>query len=103
MSKLYATVTSEKASKGQGGQKYLNIDINVASNTPTFRSRVIFDELLGIYYISFESLHFKKWSVVYQTEVLTNVEQTKGEKQKGKMCEWCNGQDCFHCDYKRTQ
>lgn len=27
MSKLYATVTSEKASKGQGGQKYLDIHV----------------------------------------------------------------------------
>lgn len=27
--KLYATVTSERASKGQGGNKYLDIDITV--------------------------------------------------------------------------
>jgi hypothetical protein len=27
MSKLYATATSEKASKGQGGNKYINVDI----------------------------------------------------------------------------
>lgn len=29
MSRLYATATSEKASKGQGGQDYLIIDLNV--------------------------------------------------------------------------
>lgn len=29
--KLYATITSERASKGQGGNKYLDIDIRAGS------------------------------------------------------------------------
>lgn len=29
--KLYATITSERATKGQGGNKYLDIDIKVGS------------------------------------------------------------------------
>lgn len=31
--KLYATTTSERASKGQGGNEYIIIDINVGRNT----------------------------------------------------------------------
>ena len=37
MSKQYATVTSEKASKGQGGQKYIDIIINNDIKQPIVR------------------------------------------------------------------
>lgn len=82
--KLYATTTSERASKGQGGNEYLNIDINIDSKEPTYRVRVINDELLGIVYISLESLYFGKWTTVYQTEQYFNVSESKGNKQKGE-------------------
>jgi len=39
--KLYATTTSERASKGQGGNEYLNIDIMINDKTtPAYHIRI---------------------------------------------------------------
>lgn len=101
--KLYATTTSERSTKGQGGNEYLNIDINVTDQTqPQYRARVINDTLkdgteLGQIYISFEAFYFGKWKQVYTDTVFTNVEP-KGEKQKTAKCGICgkptNGISC---------
>ena len=74
--KLYATTTSERASKGQGGNDYLNIDILINDRTqPAFRARIINDEKLGQTYITFQSYHLQKWTDVYQTTVFENKER----------------------------
>lgn len=77
--KLYATTTSERASKGQGGNKHLEININIHSTEPRYRIRVIEDELLGITYISLEHKHLGKWGIKYQTEEYWNIDE-KGNK-----------------------
>lgn len=76
--KLYATVTSERATKGQGGNKYLEIDIlaekvqGIPTRKNLFKINIDVDEdnfLLG--------------SILdYSTGERTLL--TKGEKQKGE-------------------
>lgn len=83
--KLYATTTSERASKGQGGNDYLDININIDSKEPVYRFRTIFDELLDIYYIHLEINRSNEWIQVYRGE----IETTKGEKKKGDSCKYC--------------
>ena len=39
MSKLYATVSSEKASKGQGGQEYVDIELTGSLKQPLAKMR----------------------------------------------------------------
>ena len=78
--KLYAKVQSERASKGQGGNEYLNITI----------LRKVNGQNVPVYFLG-----------VYEGEmVLTNAQnevvlwresdRTKGEKQKGE-CPDCGG------------
>lgn len=89
--KLYANVTSERASKGQGGE-YLDIVITGAHQT----------ELV--------SLHIKPDGVNYRLtgwthdnhriDVVISENMTKGEKQKGegqKSMKHPSGCDCYHC------
>ncbi len=81
--KLYATTTSERASKGQGGNNYLNIDINVLDDKePSYRVRVINDELLNIIYLSFENKINDKWVTLYNEELIYNGDSTKANKKK---------------------
>ncbi len=84
--KLYATTTSERASKGQGGNKYLNIDINVLGDQdPSYRVRVIDDELLDIIYLSFENKINDKWVMLYSEKLIYNkLDKEKGKQKKGE-------------------
>ena len=78
--KLYASVTSERATKGQGGNEHIEVTLYVMAPTPNYRLRAINDELLGIVYISLEHYHFSEWHMVYTTEQFYNIEETKGNK-----------------------
>lgn len=71
--KLYATITSERASKGQGGNKFLNITIqrDAKKRIPTFFVGVYENELVV------EDIRTGK-------EVFRETEYLKGEKQKGE-------------------
>ena len=110
--KLYATVTSERASKGQGGNKYLEIEIIDEERLPLLslyltpelevqyiKSAVIkgFREVVGfnikqectecgkIAYLSAVKTCpdcVKKWVKSYSD----SHKQTKGEKQKSEVC-----------------
>lgn len=67
--KLYATTTSERGKPvNKSGNIYLNIDININSKEPSYRLRIIDDELLGIAYISLEFFSFGKWHTLFTTE-----------------------------------
>lgn len=83
--KLYATVASERASKGQGGNKFLDIDIQSGderghklritlehSEIGTLDSRVSF--------VSADSL-----ATLYNLQAMTReaIREMKGERQKG--------------------
>jgi hypothetical protein len=82
--KLYATTTSERATKGQGGNDYLEINLFINDrNQPQFRLRVMNDKLIGQTYISLQSYHFKQWHDVYSNTLFENIEP-KGNKQKGE-------------------
>ena len=84
--KLYATTTSERASKGQGGNEYLETVYNIMDkNTPSYRVRVINDEEIGKIYFTVEVFFFGKWQEKMNDVIYINVPE-KGEKQKGE-CE----------------
>ncbi len=88
--KLYATTTSERASKGQGGNEYIETNFFITSKeSPQARVRVINDEKMGLIYFSVEEYFFGKWRMKYQKEYFINVSETKGNKKKG---------DCTHKD-----
>lgn len=73
--KLYATVTSERASKGQGGNEYIDIDLMGAEGV-----------ILGKFVFMVDANDSKKYILVednnYHNERLEV--KTKGEKQKGE-------------------
>lgn len=96
--KLYATVTSERASKGQGGNKYLDIDIYVddLERTPLTFLRV---EQKGSEFI----LKNSETGQVYDSKPVENKKYLKGKKQKSE-CNICeqvhkdgNDRHCHLC------
>ena len=80
MSKLYATVSSEKASKGQGGNKYLHIFLTAGSR----------DNQIDMGDILLDIRHNEEgnqaYVLQYRGEEISSYEigKTKGEKQKGE-------------------
>ena len=80
--KLYATTTSERASKGQGGNRYLDIDIYTTNREkPTHHVHVIVSPDGGVINVSLSALHFGVDKILATDSVYVNV-PTKGEKQK---------------------
>lgn len=82
--KLYATTTSERASKGQGGNKDIQITL----------TRQINGENVPIYFIYFTLDKLVVEAIPEQKEVL-RIEQ-KGKSQKGE--KWCNHHAEVSCD-----
>jgi hypothetical protein len=89
--KLYATTTSERASKGQGGNEYIRVELRQAKNTPVE------------YYIEYNQKGLLIMDSTYGT--LLETGKLKGNKQKdennrcehgmpykGKLCIVCNPQ-----------
>ncbi|MES2006875.1 MAG: hypothetical protein V4436_02070 [Patescibacteria group bacterium] len=81
--KLYATVTSERASKGQGGNKRLDVQFTAG----------VMQESMGV--VSLREREANVFVLVYthngEQKNIATIE-TKGEKQKGE-----RGQVCHHC------
>ena len=69
--KMYATVTSERATKGQGGNEYINIDLMRGSASDSIKCY---------------RLHFteKALSILKNDKVIFQELVEKGEKQKGE-------------------
>jgi len=82
--KLYAKTTSERASKGQGGNEYLETLYHITdATTPQARVRVINDDpMMGLIYFSVEEYHFGAWRVVYNQTYYTNVSETETKGKK---------------------
>lgn len=81
--KLYATVSSERATKGQGG-KYLDIEIFTTNKEhPTHRVRVWTDEKTGNTMVDTYRIHFGTERQYSRDVVFTGIE-TKGKRQKGE-------------------
>lgn len=71
--KLYATTTSERASKGQGGNEYLNIDILINDRQqPQFRTIVKHGKTTGQTTVLFQSYSFGNWIDSYKTILFEN-------------------------------
>lgn len=84
--KLYATVTSERASKGQGGNEYLDIDINAnGEGQPTHRV-VIRKNKDGVYVQMFAQFSGKWYPMTKPEQPYAQIflNEEKGEKQKGE-------------------
>ena len=103
--KLYATVTSERASKGQGGNNRLEIDVFVGSakNSTKIIEGTITPEGEG-YVVYITTLGQGE-----EDQCIDSFVRIKGEKQKGDECQfdtssvelgtrnmWCNTHNKFH-------
>jgi hypothetical protein len=83
--KLYATTTSERASKGQGGNEFLTIEIKaegfegIPTRANLYRISISKQENGGLYA---ELLKYSNHEII----VLDNI---KGKRQKGKKCPSC--------------
>lgn len=112
--KLYATTTSERASKGQGGNEYLKIDIkdeNQEAIAEIYLQRAT--DTLGdiIYYRTWFAERLYPWNEkkslanTSNEELLKEFEEwKKGKSQKGgvKYCGKCNAEiktslEHYHC------
>jgi len=95
--KLYATTTSERASKGQGGNKWLYVELKAegVNGIPTRQD---------LYSIQMEIID-KELSIKihdYSTnEIITLIPKEKGKSQKGEcncgsseLPQWHNKKDC---------
>lgn len=89
--KLYATTTSERASKGQGGNKYLDIDIFTTSKEkPTHKLKVWQNDEFGHIWITLYAQHFDKWQELASDMIFINIVKEKGKKQQGEnKCKVC--------------
>mgnify|MGYP001413781361 CR=1 FL=1 len=98
--KLYSTTTSERASKGQGGNEYIEIELKAFDrNKPV---GIILLEVLKDskdkpkqYIIQFKDPDFdEEWEILKEGHEEEGTIQTiiKGEKQKGD----CEG--CYDCE-----
>ena len=85
---LYATTTSERASKGQGGNEYIIIDLNVYHEQigqlellykPDSKDGCDTDEWV-LQYRPYGSAEDRDWTIIAQGNV---IPARKGEKQKG--------------------
>lgn len=102
--KLYATVMSERASKGQGGNKYLQIKITVTHNDGNVMEMgtIMVEEGYGL---DEQMPQFVLTYAPYDERELIEVDRienrTKGEKQKGELVACENHayyrEDCAYC------
>lgn len=92
--KLYATVTSERASKGQGGNSHIDIDITVDDKLQEKACKIVVSydkhEGIDIYYVDYYEPDAEYGTNLLTLEkrngklVLQGSEDIKGEKQKGE-------------------
>lgn len=91
--KLYATVTSERASKGQGGNEHLEIKVKDGNQEIIFEMRIIPINT------GFEAVG---WYQSNGERYFQHFLQGKGERQKGETltvvnCKAHNEEHCEHC------
>lgn len=88
--KLYATTTSERASKGQGGNEYLHIEIKVNDKINNFADLWVYPD--G----SIELFNSKKVSMFISNAV--EFTESKGKQKKDE-----HGKFCAHCETYNDQ
>lgn len=76
--KLYATVQSERATKGQGGQKFINIEVKDEKENIIVSGRLeTFDNGISIYFTTIGQSHNQSINSFYNY-----FTDQKGKKQK---------------------
>ena len=93
--KLYATTTSERASKGQGGNKYINFELTVGEN----QTVMLFGQLVC------EETETENIYRLWNGDICVDtLRETKGEKKKGEctherqyVFNTIRGQECKMC------
>ncbi len=81
--KLYAKATSDRATKGQGGNEYINIHLYSGSEKDSRLNYTIEYKMKGI--------------IVRDDSYKILLDTTKGEKQKIEKCYMHAVKDCYHC------
>lgn len=85
--KMYANVSSERASKGQGGNKYIEIILTVETeNRRENVGRMLLEEHEGSYNLSYFSEADGEYGVIDTVE--------KGKRQQGEGCTFCRRVNC---------
>ena len=74
--KLYATTTSERASKGQGGNKYLEIAIQVGDNREELAKIKVIPEVQ-----EYDGVEYLSYNMYINGEFFQSRIQQKGKKQ----------------------
>ena len=87
--KLYATTSSERATKGQGGQ-WLDIKITDKDKKTLLDMRLEYEneKLKAVVYTSTRCIS-KEFSDMYTSKPLFS--EVKGKQQKGETCKICDG------------
>lgn len=97
--KLYATVTSERASKGQGGNERLFVDVINEDREPIATVNIWVKDNTA-------EVMVRQWAKDKQDRYTIKL-PTKGEKQKGKLCplnhEWDAQGHCKNCPAKHCK
>ena len=89
--KLYATVTSERASKGQGGNIFLNFELQSADEIKVlrilFNHSPSFKDKYGIYIplVEGETWLLRQLLDAINQGIARNEQKIKGEKEKGEL------------------
>ena len=99
--KLYATVTSERASKGQGGNKFLDVAVLVG-DARTQREVIRLKAKTFLDSNGVESYAILgSWHGATEQEKVLHTGTIKGERQKGE-CVYHGVVNCSRCDdFKR--
>ena len=93
--KLYATITSERATRGQGGNRFLSIDLKGGSRDDNFIiATILLDNHNFIYLKNPDGTTKAVYTFIgdphkgaHRLEDITNI--AKGEKQKSESCALC--------------
>ena len=88
--KLYATTSSERATKGQGGNKFINIDLLVGdAKNPIDAGRITMKTTPGdVYWIDYFTPHIPGNSIK-KIELFTFEKGKQQKGEKGKQCDKC--------------
>jgi len=103
--KLYATVTSERASKGQGGQKFLSIDIRNDETVLLFKMVIKPPDNGYPLSIDIDDLSNQAFMQVLKNKLAFTLDKLKAKKQKGDdsgkngICVACKGKNPEGCTY----
>lgn len=86
--KLYATISSERATKGQGGNKKLEIELTAGSTKEpcwmgTISLREFAPDKFQVFYTAPLTGKKDKSGILFEANTRGTIFQVKGEKQKG--------------------